>query len=240
VRRHVTVPRLIAIVGDKQDYTVKHFVGQDLDKIDSVPVRKPNAARDTFQGRMQLAEMLIALPPDQREPFQQLVYTGKLDPVTEDLDEHQLLMERENEWIRTGKGKPITTLPGDQHMEHWHCHNKVNDDPEMRGDPAVQARLKAHQDEHVARLTPGTPQFAASALLMSGQKPLAIPGQSEDGLNGQPPAQGAPADKPAGKSAAPAQDAPAGGMPKMPVVPTTGQRVQTNGAEPQGQGATQP
>lgn len=228
-KRHATVERVVAIVGQKNTYTAKKWKAEDLSAIDRVNVRSADASRDSFTGRMTMAELFIGQPPEQRRELQAFVQTGRIESVTEDIDTARILIERENEAIRSGKGEVIVR-PSDPHREHIANHLKLENDDEVRRDPGALARNAAHLAQHVAALTPGSPAFDAEILMLTGQQPLGIsPTVSNSGAgtgNPGPNDAQAPGGAPS-PAAGPASDA-GPGLPKpaqQPQVPSTGERL---------------
>lgn len=225
LKRHATIERTTAIVGKKNEYTVTKWKAEDLSAVDRVNVRNADASRDSFAGRMAVAEMLIPLPVDQREQMQAFIMTGRIETITEDIDIKRLLVERENDTIRDPKQPVPVVLASDQHKEHLAKHFALDMDETIRQNPALQLRNRQHIAQHVECLTPGSPKFDAQTLILTGQTPLGVP----DPNAGKPsaPAAGeapqAPAPTPGGKT---------GNMPenaKQPVNPATGERTQLPG-----------
>lgn len=226
-KRHATVERVVAIVGQKNTFTAKRWKAEDLSAIDRVNVRPADASRDSFAGRMQMAELFIGQPPEQRRELQAFVQTGRVEVVTEEIDTVRILIERENEAIRSGKGDVIVR-PSDDHRAHIAEHLKLEHDDEVRRDPAALARNQAHVKEHVAALTPGSPAFDAEVLMLTGQQPLGVAAPSDGGAgtgspgtpNAAPGGPPSPANGPASDSG-PALPKPA----QQPQNPATGERL---------------
>jgi hypothetical protein len=230
LKRHATIERTTAIVGKKNEYTVSTWKSEDLSAVDRVNVRNADASRDSFAGRMAVAEMLIPLPPEQREQMQAFIMTGRIETITEDIDVKRLLIERENDAIRDPKQPVPVVLGSDQHKEHLLKHLALEMDETIRRNPALQLRNKQHCAGHIAHLTPGSPEFDAQVLILTGQTPLGV---ADPALSGKPapsatdPKQAeqtsAQAGTPGGKGAGLPENA------KQPVNPATGERTQLPG-----------
>lgn len=236
LKRHATTKRLTTLVGRRNTYAVKEYVGSDLSQIGRVGVRQADASRDTFSGRMNMAELLKDLPPDQREQMQAVVYTGKLEPMTDDLETMRMLLERENDALRDATKSEPPVDKWEQHLEHLHKHMVVKADPAVRQDPALSKRADDHCQWHLDCLTKGSARYAGDVvLLVTGQKPLppeALTNSMPADGGGEPAqdANAAPPVPPGGKPAGGASDAGEPGAeapkpPQMPKVPTTGERL---------------
>jgi hypothetical protein len=241
LKHHASLPRLIAILGDSQEFVAYRFVGQDLRDIRQVLIKDVNPSRDTFQGRMGVLEIIGDKPPEEQQRILGFLETGNLDAVTEDQERARMLLVWENEQLRDAEGQPPQVQPQDLHQQHYQKHSQLKNDPAVRQNPQLLARIDAHCAAHIAALTPGHPGFAGNeALMLTGQRPLPVPGAAPPGAPppgarppgppgppGKPPA-GPPGPKPPVPGAE-GRDQAAGGRPRMPQQPknpTTGERVQ--------------
>lgn len=242
LRRHATVERVTTLVGRNQTHAAKMFVGSDLDKIPRVLVRRPNPARDTFAGRMQLADMMLQAPPELRTQLEALIVTGRLETITESPEMQRVHLERENQMLLDLKAPPPTVYAGEPHLEHIKHHTLVTYSPEVRNSPELMARVNQHNQEHLDAITMGAETYAGDALLMAtGQKPIghiapdgsflpgppARPGGPEEGAAPQGGPKGLPpGGPPAGGAQGPRPGSPAGpveasapDLPRMPKAP---------------------
>lgn len=235
LRRHATVERITSIVGKGSSYTARKFTGDDLGKVSRVNVRQANPARDTFAGRMQLAEMMLgAKTPEEREFIQTLIYTGRIETANEDAEAERLLIERENEQLREGGDEMPVVKSSDDHMRHVQKHVACMNAPDIRLDPAASQRHEAHVQWHLEALTPGTPRFGGMAILAAtGQRPFPALGSGGPGMPGapqpQPPRMGA-GGGPGGPQKPTSMDMSTGEpatprMPQQPQIPGSGERV---------------
>jgi len=251
LRRHATVERLTTLAGTANVFAAQEYTNQDLDRINRVLVERPNAARDTFQGRMAIAEMLSGKPKDEQERITSLIYTGRLEPQTEDVEHARLSRERENQALRDPSAEMPRVLPYEDHMAHLQDHRDCGQSWEVRANPEIAERFLVHMREHIAKLTMGSPGYAGDEILMGSlQKPIGhidpMSGQFKPGMPGgggasPPGGPGAtpPPPKPGGPpSGPPSPPKPSNGenmvkvqTPDMPTNPATGEQVSPgNGA----------
>lgn len=223
--QHVTTERLTTIVGEKNASIAREFVGTDLNEVRKVTVKPANAARDTFEGRMALSELLAGKPPEERDMILALVNTGQVESVTEPDESERMLIERENADLLDAKKDAPIVNSWDMHQQHVHYHKAGFADPDLRRDPERLKRLMQHCAEHVGALSPGSPNFAGfDVLTLTGQQPLLPPPmpdpEGDERTEGQspgaaPPAQAGPPGKPSSMP----------DMPRQPVNPIDGERV---------------
>jgi hypothetical protein len=201
-------------------------------------IRNPDPARDTFQGKMGLAELYKGVTdPKELERLDAIVNTGRIEVATDDDEQRRLCLEEENEALSDENPDPTIAPPvvdkWDRHLEHIASHVALRNDPRVRSNPEILKRIDAHLQGHKDALTPPSPGFPSpnfagfDTLALTGQKPLPPAG-------GPPPIAGdaGGGDKPLPHGAPPG--APAGGPPKpagqpakppsMPTNPTTGEK----------------
>lgn len=172
VKRHVPkdAPRSVPVTLGIQGATMSEmsYVGADLEAIGSVIVTVGNPLEQTPSGRFQIARFLLeaGLLKDP-EQIQQVLETGRLEPVTDPIRRASLYVDRENEMLQEGES-PTVALTDDvfKHVLHHKC---VLDDPEARRNPEVINATVAHINEHI-RVYLGLPDPAATPL-MPGQPP---------------------------------------------------------------------
>lgn len=214
IKAKMDTPRKVAIVGvhgasiPKQD----SFDKSDFHGIDDVTIEIENPLMQTAAGRLPIAQMFIDLGFVQvPEQIEQLITTGKLEPLTQELRDELIYIAWESEQILKGINPPV--MISDSHQMHYRLHKGVMSKPEGRQNVEAINAYNAHQAAHAQMELNTDPRI----LAMSGQ---AAPAQ---------PAPGAPpADtKKAGPALAPpgaaAQGEAAGvKLPKSPVDPSTG------------------
>lgn len=238
LRRHATVPRLTSILGDDSEYTSKRFVGEDLSKLSRINVRQANPARDTFQGRMAIAELLADKTPEQQQQTMSIINTGRIEPATKDIETSRLLIDRENEALRTLTAPPPVAIDTDQHAEHFLKHAACKNDPAIRGNPELLKRYDQHCAEHIAMLTPDSGNFAGMQVLALTRQtplpPLAAPAPML-GAGGPQPSQGAPPSNGAPPTATKQPTGEGGArMPSLPRAANTGEQPDLNAPAPSG------
>lgn len=244
LQKRATTPRIITIVGEKNAAIARKFTKDDLGLISLVTVKPANAARDTFEGRMAVVEVLKGVEdPKERDMILAILETGQSDSELEPDEMERMLIERENSALLNPE-TPDNELPTvnsyDMHQQHIIKHKSELADPEIRRDPLRTRRIMEHCQGHKDALTPDAPTFAGfDTLLLTGQQPLpprnppppmpgAAPGGPQPSAGGppgpQPPrAPGGPPQKPSG-----AQPPGRSGMPEMPQQPknpATGERM---------------
>lgn len=239
--KHISAPRLTTIVGEKNAAIAREFVGTDLKSIKKVTVKPANAARDTFEGRMAVSELIAGKPPEERDMILSLVNTGQVESVTEPDEFERMLIERENAAMSDEKGKQPIVNSWDMHQQHIMKHRAGFADPGIRQDPVRMRKFMAHCQEHIAALTPGSPTFAGrETLLLTGQTALPPPppppgAAPPSGPGGASPGGPPPPGKPPGPPQAPDPQPGAGPkqrrmpeMPRGPQNPSTGERMEVS------------
>lgn len=181
---YASAPRMIAIVGKTNRTELKEFKGEDISSITRVYVDVGNPLGNTIAGRMELAQQMmqyqIVKNPNQ---IMQVLNTGRLDALTEDVQDELDLIRRENEAITDGEAVIATMI--DDHQQHILEHRKVLQDPELRKDPTLVQRTLAHIQEHITMLQTGDPAL----LQLIGQQSLApqVPPPQQATANPQGP-----------------------------------------------------
>lgn len=222
IRTKCPMPRKIAITGKANQFLQKEqsFKGSDIGQIHKVQVEVGSPLAQTSAGRISLAQEFIkngfAKTPQQ---YEQVMATGRLEPLTQSLENELLLICKENEQILEGQ-QPIVSVD-DDHMLHCREHRGVVANPDARKDPSIVAAYMAHIQEHEQLYFGADPR----RMYLMGQQPP--PPQ----LMGPPPGA-APQPPQAGPQGA-AGNNPAAGkpndLPAMPVNPATGQQAPSPG-----------
>lgn len=229
LKRHATTARVVQIVGRANTYYAQEYTSDKLEPIESIEVRHAEPARDTFSGRLSFAEFLASVQDRElREQLQGLILTGRLEPITEEIEDERMLWEDENERLSDLETSPEDiprALAYEQHIHHIKHHAGNLKRPDVRKSPVLVRLNEQHIKHHVAFLTVGSNVFDAAALLATGQRPIAQ--MLKDGtvapMGGGPPQEEAPPTK--GKPAkAPGSKDPTPQPAKMPVNPATGER----------------
>lgn len=213
-------PRLITIAGKANRGYMKEFSGQDISNIARVAVDVGNPMAQTTAGRVQMAQELIQYGEITPHQYVNVIETGNLEQITEDIVHENLLMRAENEAIMDGESPP--TLFTDNHKNHIDYHRSLLFDPDLRKDADLIQRVQSHIQEHITQLRTVDPAL----LQVMGQQPL--PPAAPPGPPPGAPQQGQPNGSPNGSPNPNAQGNPAQVMQQPP------QGIQGPGIAPSG------
>lgn len=122
---------------------------------------------NTTAGRVQMADQLLQyqLLKDSRQ-YIEIINTGNLDVLTEDIENEFLLIRAENE--KMVDGEDVITTDIDAHQEHISEHKCILNDPDLRKDPELVSRVLTHIQSHIDALRNVDPDL----LMLMGQQPL--------------------------------------------------------------------
>lgn len=246
IRSAASVPLKISVVGRTRLNVVREtaVTRDSLADVDEVFVEVGNPISQTAPGRFELAKELVQMGMVKSpEQLQQVLDTGRLDPLTQGAREELVNILRENEEIASGTVPPA--MLHDNHMLHGREHPTPVASPEARRDPTVIQAYIEHMHQHYA-LYFGVPPEAILAdplyrermLILTGQAPPPVmappmpggpmPAPGPEGMPGGSPApagdelpDGAPMPGPQ-SAPGPGGDQPA--LPRPPVNPATGER----------------
>lgn len=187
---YASTPKVAAIVGIANKSMLTAFTGDSLKQIDRVIVEQVNAVSKTTAGRMELANNLLTsgllTRPGQ---YLEVIETGTLQPILETEVTESMLIQQENEALRSGQ--PVLTMITDIHGEHIRGHKEVLADPEARKDPALVQAVTEHIQEHL-NLARSSDPFLLAILKKQDMPPPPVP-QGPPGTMGPPPG---PSDQP--------------------------------------------
>lgn len=145
-----SAPRVAEITGKANRPLMKEFTGQDLSAIKRVTVNLGNPMTRTIAGRTNLADSYLEKGMvENTDQYQQVITTGRLEPVIQSKQSKSILMKGENEML--SEGIPQRALITDNHVKHINEHAIVLDNADIRQDPnnpVVQVTL-AHIQEHL-------------------------------------------------------------------------------------------
>jgi hypothetical protein len=212
IRERLSAEKQIAIVGKSSQFLVtdSSYTGSDLDRVRKVRVEIGNPMSQTSAGRSEMAKELIGMNLIKSvEQYQQVLATGRLEPLTEGLNNELMLIRAENESLSAGQ--PVQAIIIDDHMLHCREHRSILANPLARANPDIVNAVLAHITEHEQLYYTAPP----STLMMMGQQPPPMMG---GGMPPPPGAEGA-APMPPGN---PAADSPNPDMPSLPTNPATG------------------
>lgn len=168
LRDFAQVPRIAMIAGkNNKSYIAEEFTGDDLSQVNRVVVEMGNPIANTTAGKMEMANQLlqygVVKTPEQ---YINVLKTGNLDTITDDVVKELLLIEDENE--RLSEGEPQTALAIDEHLKHIKGHRAILSNPNMRKDKALAQLVLEHISEHINHLRNTDPAL----LQMIGEQPL--------------------------------------------------------------------
>jgi hypothetical protein len=150
LRDFAKVPRVAMIVGKSNEQFMKSFTGEDLSQMNRVKVTQANPLSKTVAGRLDLADKYLehgfAKTP---EDYEQVLSSGKLDPVIEDTQKELMQIRDENEALAAGK--PAMAVVTDDHVLHILKH-RIPLLGSGRLKPDLIQRTGDHINEHLGLL----------------------------------------------------------------------------------------
>ena len=212
---YATAPRVASIVGVNNKQYLVQFKGSDIADINRVLVDVGNPLARTTAGRVQMAEQLMQMKPEEFsiQQYAQVINTGRIDGMLESPIDQSNLIQMENE--RLTAGTPVKALIIDDHKEHILRHRTILNDIDIRMDDERAKATYDHILEHIA--------FARSAdpavLTMTNQQPLApapAPAPAAPADTGTNPVQNSEGQSPVGQTLEPLPQGQQEGMPGIP------------------------
>lgn len=171
-----SVPRIAEISGKTNRSKMREFRGNDLNSINRVVVDVGNALAQTAAGRTQMADNLIQMGLiTTPEDYLSVISTGRLDVMTEEGVNQNILIKAENERLVEGTSDVIATWL-DKHSLHIKHHMSIIADPDLRLDEELVSRTMSHIQEHITLLRETDP----AQLAMIGEQalpPITQPGE---------------------------------------------------------------
>ncbi len=218
IRKKCPYPRRVAITGvaNKALERSEEYDKNSFDRIHRVQVDIGNPLSQTGAGRQQLADMYIQVlgPKMTGEQIEQVLSTGRLEPMTQSLQRELLLIKSENEAI--SRGEPAKAMADDDHVLHMREHRGEMANPEVRANPDALAVYTQHMNEHWELYNTVDP----ARLMVFGQQP---PPQMGPPPPGGPPGQPGPPPGPEQPGSMAPNAPPEPSLPSMPNNPSTGQ-----------------
>jgi hypothetical protein len=202
LQKYCSVPRKIAIVGKGNQFLVQdtEYDGSSLERVKKVQVEVGNPLSQTSAGRIEMARDLLQMlgPKLTVEQYQQVLSTGRLEPLTQSINHELMLIRAENEAL--ARGEVTNAVAFDDHQLHAREHRTVLANLQARRNPQVVDAVLAHISEHERAFYTTSPTL----LALVGQTPPAAPpppdmgGENDKGSQPVPPGQMAtgPAPKP--------------------------------------------
>lgn len=224
IRKKCPFPRRVAISGVANKYLERseEFDKDSFDQIHRVQVDIGNPLSQTAAGRQELANMYLQIlgPKMTGEQLEEVLTTGRLEPLTQSLQRELLLIKSENESI--SRGEPAIAMADDDHVLHMREHRGEMANPEVRSNPQALQVYTQHQQEHWELYNTVDP----ARLMLFGQQPPPQMGPPPGAPGAPPPPPGAPPGPPPGPPPPPsiAPNAPPdASLPRLPNNPATGQ-----------------
>lgn len=142
-------PRVASIVGVNNKQYIVEFKGEDISDINRVIVDVGNPLARTTAGRVQMAEQMMQMKPEEFsfQQYVQVINTGRIDGMTSKVVDQENLIQQENEALTNGK--TIKAMVWDDHKEHILHHRNVLNDLDIRNDDARAAVVYKHLMEHI-------------------------------------------------------------------------------------------
>jgi hypothetical protein len=146
---YAMAPRVASIVGVNNKQYLVAFKGSDIADINRVIVDVGNPLARTTAGRVQMAEQLMQMKPEEFsiQQYSQVINTGRIDGMLQSPVDQSNLIQQENE--RLMKGIPVKALVIDDHKEHILRHRTILNDIDIRSDEERSAIIFAHLQEHI-------------------------------------------------------------------------------------------
>jgi hypothetical protein len=192
LRDFADTPRVAAIVGVNNLTELKKFVGDDLSLVNRVMVDASNPISQTVAGRIQMADNLLQYLGNEggfdMQKYFDVIQSGNLNTLTENIDSSNNLMRGENE--RLISNRPVKAMFTDDHLSHIKDHRSILDDLELRFNRDIADRVRIHLQEHIELLRETDPDL----LALMGQQPLAPVGGSP--VNPETPPGASPGSSP--------------------------------------------
>lgn len=182
---YAMAPRVASIVGLNNKQYLIAFKGSDIQDINRVIVDVGNPLARTTAGRVQMAEQLMQMKPDEFsiQQYAQVINTGRIDGMMESPIDQTNLIQMENERLMTGVDVPALII--DDHKEHILRHRTILNDIDIRMDDERASVIYKHIQEHIELARSADPAI----LTMTNQQPLApapAPQPKPEELNNPP------------------------------------------------------
>jgi hypothetical protein len=183
---YALAPRVASIVGINNKQYLVAFKSTDIPDINRILVDVGNPLAKTTAGRVQMAEQLMQMKPEEFsiQQYAQVINTGRIDGMLESPVDQSNLIQQENERLLEGSEVPALII--DDHKEHILRHRIILNDIEVRMDDEKMAVILKHIDEHIELARSADPAI----LTMTNQQQLApapAPAQPGGDLANNPP-----------------------------------------------------
>jgi len=166
---YALAPRVASIVGVNNKQYLVSFKSTDIPDINRILVDVGNPLAKTTAGRVQMAEQLMQMKPEEFsiQQYAQVINTGRIDGMLESPVDQSILIQQENERLLEGTDVPALII--DDHKEHILRHRIILNDIDVRMDDEKMAVILKHIDEHIELARSADPAI----LTMTNQQQLA-------------------------------------------------------------------
>lgn len=174
-------PRIAYIVGESNRPFMKEYTSKDISDIKRVTVQQTNALAKTISGRLEIANQIMQMPPEQAQVYMSILNTGQL-PASMQTPSKAMSMKAENENLQNGK--PVRVVVTENHIEHIKAHMEIVENPEAKQDNELMMRTLSHIQEHLDYWRAMSPDLLAVVGLPPAPPSNGVPVQAQ----GQQPA----------------------------------------------------
>jgi hypothetical protein len=239
LKDYALAPRVASIVGvNNQQYLVS-FKSTDIPDVNRILVDVGNPLAKTTAGRVQMAEQLMQMKPEEFsiQQYVQVINTGRIDGMLESPVDQSILIQQENENLL--KGVEVPALIIDDHKEHIMRHRVLLNDVAVRLDDEKAQIILDHISEHIELLRSADP--AILTMTNQQQLPPAPPPAQPGGDLANNPTQNSEGQSPIGQvmegsDQAMNQEQPGVPQPATPPAPFQDNPTTTVPAEPEQKG----
>lgn len=167
LRKFANTTRVVQITGRSNQAYLKDFsfTGADLKNVSLVKVDNENPLSKTTSGKLQMANDMAQMSPEQQRNYMSIMSTGQTDGTAEDRIRRAMAVKAENDALEAGQ--PVTAIAGDNHQAHIEGHFGVIDSVEGRQDPQLLNNTLGHIQQHINLWRSTDP----AVLLATGQNP---------------------------------------------------------------------
>ncbi len=149
IQKYASIPRKISLVGKQNSYLVQEqeYTGEGLGQIKRVTCEIGNPMAQTAAGRAEMAKEMMQMglvkTPEQ---YQQVLSTGRFDPLVHGTKTELINILSENEDI--SRGATPAAMLHDNHLMHGREHTVPVGNPAARKNPDVLRAFTEHMHQH--------------------------------------------------------------------------------------------
>ena len=194
VRDFQSTEETVSVVGKSNQFSVMKFKGKDLAGVAGVRVQVGNPMSKTLAGRVNSADNLLKAGILQKpSQYLQILETGTLQDIQDDINSEDAYINAENEALLRGEQVQVIAL--DQHVNHIAKHKILTMRVDIRQNQQLISGVLAHLQEHIDQLDQmalGNPSLLSLVLTGQYQPPMPVPetrtGPAGSGQVGEPDA----------------------------------------------------